>query len=277
MISAPSPTEFGHPAAENGALLHRGFQRAGDLWCRNGIRLRQEGRWAVLESDAGADADHEVVAQIGQPGLWRVIADLNGDPRRVFELHDSVLSLVGDASSPDTNSEPRSMLDDCLDWALGTADGKIPVGWQPPARAEIEALIPRGRLTIASGTEARQGELIHAPGRLALRFPILHRVPAGLPELRRRWLRDILFDAQNRWRLVRLGFTGQPDNLAIAAEVDLSGAPHAALEPLLSVGLDSLHWVVTWLVETAALLADADVACRALEFGPCPQPNPGKE
>lgn len=257
-------------------LGRRGFVRASDGSRQNGTVACQEGRWLVL-SVPGSPELHgwPPESNLGQPGLWRTL----GEPdqhRAVFEIHESVPSFSSAELLFDENSEPENALDSCLDWALATADGGIPPGWQPPSRAEIDVLVPHSRLTVVAGTEARQGELILSPGRLAIRFAIVARVSPELPVRRRAWLARLLSETQNHWRLVRIGFSGMPDQTSILAEVDFTGAPSAALEPLLSAGLASLHGAVAWLVESAVLLADASVACRALEFGPCPQTHPSK-
>jgi hypothetical protein len=111
----------------------------------------------------------------------------------------------------------------------------------------------------------RQGELIHQPNRLAVRFPIVQRVPDDLPPRRREWLREVLIDGQNRWRMVRIGLAEEAGSSAALAEVDLSGCPHGLLESLFAAGLGALRWVVGWLVEAADFLVDGSVACRALE------------
>jgi hypothetical protein len=187
------------------------------------------------------------------------VAERSGT-RRVFELPDTVLALAHDGCA-DEEEDPFTT---CLTWALTTADGKVPEGWQPETAESLEALVPKNRLTVLAGTSVRQGELIHTPDRLALRFPIVPVMPLNLPTLRLAHLRAALGDAQNRWSLIRLGLAGIPPS-SVLAEIDLTGAPAIALGALISAGLDSLHNVVSRLVETSEVLTDAEVASVALD------------
>jgi hypothetical protein len=109
-------------------------------------------------------------------------------------------------------------------------------------------------LTAQCGPHARQGELVCRPKRLALRFPLVFDVPADLPDTHYFWLRNLLIDAQNRWKLVRIGFRYEPSATSVQAEVDLSGAPHSVLDGLLTVALSALHGVVAWVVPPAEFL-----------------------
>jgi hypothetical protein len=121
--------------------------------------------------------------------------------------------------------------------------------------------------------------VICTPERLVLRFPILPVLPASLPELRRRWLRQVLRDAQTHGRLVRLGYGQAANEPAVLAECDLTGAPATLLRPMILVCLECLRYCVGGLAETVEFLADATVASRALELCPLPetQPQPAKE
>jgi len=122
-------------------------------------------------------------------------------------------------------------------------------------------------LTVQAGHLLRQCELIHRPDRLALTCPILTHIPADLPAARRTWLHEVLSDAQNRWRMVRLGLVGNGEE-AVLAEVDFSGCPSAVLEHLFPTGLGALCWVVAWLVNSVDFLADVTQASGALEVFP---------
>ncbi|HYT92305.1 MAG TPA: hypothetical protein VEL76_26560 [Gemmataceae bacterium] len=226
---------------------------------RNGTLLTPGRGWVAVEENGENANGDPLTGQLGLPGLWRQIR--SGDRvRHVFELPESALAAPPD---PETESENESPLRACIEWAVATATGGVADGWQPPPYAEVESWIPIGRLTMQCGPLLRQGELIHAPGRLALRFPIVSAIPADLPEVRREWLHELLADAQDRWRLVRVGLT--VDETAALAEVDLTCCPHAVLEGLFKTSLDALRWVVEWLVKSADFLADTDVTCRAVE------------
>jgi hypothetical protein len=135
----------------------------------------------------------------------------------------------------------------------------------PPPKEEIESWLPEQALTLQVGALALQGALIHGQTRLAFDFPLVPRIPAHLPPARRAWLQVLLADGQRRWRMVRIGIQGDAE---AHAEVDLSGAPHASLEPLARVGLDALRHVVSSLVEPADFLVHGAHGCRAVEVPP---------
>jgi hypothetical protein len=243
-------------------LVALGFRRRETgAYRRNGTLFTPGRGWITIEESPESANDDPLTGQLGRPGLWKCIRSAGG-VRRLFELPETALA----APEPESDEEPRSPLRACVEWALATAGGSLSDGWQPPPYAEVESWIPIGRLTLQLGPLLRQGELIHAPNRLALRFPIVSAIPVALPEARRAWLRELLADAQERWRLVRVGLTA--DETAALAEVDLSCCPHAVLEGLFRTGLDALRWVVEWLVKSADFLADADAACRAVEVCP---------
>ena len=104
-----------------------------------------------------------------------------------------------------------------------------------------------------------------AEGRLAFDFPIVPKIPPDLSAARKEWLRELLTDGQDRWRLVRIGLAGDSE---VHAEVDLTGAPHEALEELVRVGVDALRLVVSSLVEPADFLVNGADDCRAVEIRP---------
>jgi hypothetical protein len=164
----------------------------------------------------------------------------------------------------DWESTAEDVLAECKAWALSTAVGRLADGWRPPPREEVESWIPGGGLSLRAETQARQVGLVHEANRLALVCPILPRLPAELPAARRDWLRALLMDGQDRWRMVRIGLT----ETSALAEVDFSGVPPAIGESVFRTGLGALRWVVAWLVESAAFLADTSVACPALEVCP---------
>jgi hypothetical protein len=241
-------------------LAALGFRRnPTGIYRSNGTLVTPGRDWiAIEELMENAQAD-PLKGQLGLPGLWKWVRNPAGG-KRVFELPEAALTVPPDAEDADEGAAP---LKDCVQWALETERGEIRTDWQPPPRPEVESWIPIGRLTVQLGPLLRQGELIHAPDRLALRFPLATGIPAGLPEARRLWLHELLADAQDRWRMVRVGLSA--DETAALAEVDLSGCPHGVLEGLFRTGLDALRWVVEWLVKSADFLADADAACQAVE------------
>ncbi len=247
------------PGRLHAQLVKAGFSRArpGEEFRCNGVLLRDEGGWSVVRSAKPAAAADSLDGQLGQPGLWKWVSGADG-PLRVFDLPP----LPADPDS-DSEEEPAP-LTACLDWAITTSHGGLPDGWQPPPRAEVDAWAPPLALTVPAGALVRQATVLHGPGRLAITCPVLTRVPEALPEARRAWLRELLVEAQDRWRMVRLGFAGA----AVLAEVDLSGCPPQVVESVFRAGLAALRWVVEWLARPADFLADAALPSRALEVFP---------
>lgn len=244
-------------------LGRHGFEPTPDGWHRGSVAFRKNEGWLVFSAPVAESADP--LGNLGEPGLWKSVCD-ERQARRVFALRedwfrdDDLLLTDGD----------RSPLDCVLEWALATADGALPKGWTVPDRASVDTYLDKSRLTLVHRTFTRQMQIVHAADRLALRLPILHSVPANLPEGRLRWLRALLLEAQSAYHLFRLGFAPNGAQTSAIAEVDLSGAPPMLLEPLLSKSCDALRWVVAWLIESADFLAQADVASRALEFCAAP-------
>jgi hypothetical protein len=247
-------------------LAGSGFTRArpGDELRCNGTAFRFESGWSALRSAHPDDAADPLVGQLGQPGLWKWARDGNGAGFvRVFDLPP--LALGRDGADAEDEGSPLSA---CLEWALATAHGRLPDGWGPPPRAEVDGWAPPAALTVQAGPLVRQATVAHGPGRLALTCPLLTRVPEALPPARRAWLRELLLDGQDRWRMVRLGLSGEPHAPAVLAEVDLSGCPPEVAECLFGAGLAALRWVVEWLARPIDFLADAARPSRALEVFP---------
>ncbi len=227
----------------------------GDGYRRRGTSFEMSGTWGQLESTFHNGA------QLGDPGLWREQGKRGGRPRRVFELPPWLMGK-GPWLVPDV--EPEVLRCDVLRWALTTADGSRVAGWTPPAVEEVKTWLPEQGLTVQAGALARQGKLIHEPDRLALAFDLAPAAPQ-LDADRRHWLHEVLIDAQRRWRLARVGLT---DSGTVRAEVDLTGAPHAALGPLFRMALEALRWVVGWLLESVHFLVQGTAACRVLALRP---------
>jgi hypothetical protein len=119
----------------------------------------------------------------------------------------------------------------------------------------MNLLSPEG-LTVQCGPFARQGELICTPKRLALRVPLIFNVCDDLAESHYYWLRNLLIDAQNRWKMVRIGFRYGSSETSVQAEVDLSGAPLSVLSGLFTIALSALHAVAAWVVPSAEFLVE---------------------
>jgi hypothetical protein len=221
-------------------------------------------RWRRFPGDppAGARPGDE----IGKPGLWKWLPPPapGGGRRAVREFHLPLAAFL-----PDDGEGFRDSLAAAIHWVEATAGGTLPAGWTAPPANETASWARAGRLTVQSRPFAVQGELVREPGRLALRFPLLPAVPAGLADSRRAWLEEVIVAARRRWRLVRVGWTsGAAAGPALAAEVDLSGAPPEACEPLAWIAADALRWAVSWLVVPVRFLSDPDLACEAWEVPP---------
>ena len=249
------------PAVE---LMSLGFAPHGDGYRRRGTSFEMSGHWGQLESTFRNGG------QLGDPGLWRDQGLGRGGEtrravcprgRRVFELPPW---LMGKGPWLVPAVEPEVLRCEVLRWALTTADGSRVAGWCPPPEQEVKVWLSEQGLTVQAGALARQGKLIHEPDRLALAFDLVPAAPQ-LDADRRHWLREVLIDAQRRWRLARVGLT---DSGTVRAEVDLTGAPHAALEPLFRMALDALRWVVGWLLESVHFLVQGTAECRALALRP---------
>lgn len=262
MIPTQTQHEWAAAFEKLGFVAEDGFSR----FRQNGVALEAGGDWWTLRTAAGNSSTDVLRGQLGKVGLWKLTTGHNGDgPRRVFDLPGTAFCQGESQDAFDEEEGTASPFEASLRWALDTARGSIVEGWQPPSRAEIETWIPPSGLTVQTARFVRQGTLEHGAGRLALRIPIVPVIPPDLSAARKEWLREILVDAQDRWRMVRIGIT---ERAGVDAEVDFSGAPHSALPVVFLKGLESLRWTVRWLVESADFLVNASLACRAIEVCP---------
>jgi hypothetical protein len=243
----------------DGALRSLGLRpvRGAAVYRNGSLSFSVRSSWGTFASNGEPRRADPLRDQLGRPGLWKYATDAQCKPlRRVFELPPSLLRRA------ETDADSFEHL---AGWALATADGEADDAWSPPPKEEVDSWLPDGALTLQAGAMARQGTLIREDRRLALGFPILSEVPSDLPAARVQWVRELLIDGQNRWRLVRIGLS--PDAEA-RAEVDLTGAPHAALRELVQTGLEALRLVVASIVESADFLVNGAAGCRAVEVGP---------
>lgn len=248
------------PPAWQLALQSRSFRPAGKAFQREGMIARPEGNWLVLEAAAPPQRSRSQQPGLEQCGLWKQVrAGL--DHRYLFEIPISALAC--DAENGEVDERAVPLPEALLDWALASARSEIPAGWQPPARELVSSWMPQEAMTVRIGPLLRQGELLLAPDRWAVRLPVVPCRLAELPRERRRALRLLASDAQSQWRMVRLGFCGNGDNPGLTAVLDLTGAPHS--ERLFLAGLNGLAHCVAWLAETADLLADVTLTLRSLE------------
>jgi hypothetical protein len=250
-----SLVELGEAPAWGAVLQGLGLRPGGDGYRNRRIRFQVRSGWGTFESN-GTQRSDALRGQLGRPGLWKLFLDARGAVRGVFELPPSLLALA--------ESDP-ARFEDIVGWALATAGGKVDKSWSPPTKAQVEGCLPDKALTLQVGAIARQGALILDDDRLTFRFPVVHEIPRSLSAARKAWLRELLVDAQNRWRLVRIGMNGHAE---VQAQVDLTGAPHHTLEELVHIGTDALRLVVSSLVEPADFLVNGAAGCRAVEVRP---------
>lgn len=229
------------------------------LWVgKIGFRVRSG--WGTFEANGKSHRRDALRGQLGRPGLWKLVTgQRHGTVRKVFDLPPSILPR--DASV-------AGRFEKVAGWALATCGGKADRSWSPPAEEELERWLPANALTLQVGEIARQGEMTRGTGRLSFDFPVVTKIPRDLPAPRREWLQELLADTQDRWRMVRIGLAGRSE---VHAQVDLTGAPHEALEELVPLGLDTLRLVVSFVVEPADFLVHGSEGCRALEVPPNPR------
>ena len=252
------------PRASSEAPARAGFTPiSATLYQRRALQLAIGPHWCAIEAP-------DSPIPLNSPGLWKRVGT-GGEARQIFILPRRIWD---DAASADTSLEDETIvLDQCLQWALATAEEAVSSTWQPPARAEVDSWFKAEQLTVVTGSLLRQGEVICESGQLAIRFQLIPELPADLPESRRAWLRALLDEAQDRWHLVRLSIATDADGQSsVVAEVDLTGVPHEIAQDLFVISLEALRWVVQWLGETTDWLADVTVASELLAVCPDQQP-----
>jgi len=253
----PAPVQW-----HRSVLCKLGFSPSADGYRRDGILLKPAGAgWILSESwPEGRDP----LGELDHPGLWRFLRHHDQD-LRVFSLPAVV--FAGPAAE-DQGCEAGPCLDQTLPafenaiaWALATAAGMAPAGWEPPTAATIDSWARAGLLDVQQGTVLRRIRVIRSANTFALRVPLADALPPDLPVIRRQWLRRVLLDAQGRWSLVRTGIT--PSG-AVCAGVDLTGVPEEFASHLFLSGVESLRWVAARLAETVEFLAFSDSGTEAI-------------
>jgi hypothetical protein len=236
-------------------LVAAGFSLKGTNRTSNpdGIRFTFCDQWIQIISKPTLNIPDPLNALMGEPGLWKIVTDKDGQPRKIFEFPISIVAENNPDCGPSINPA-KSSLPKALRWARKTLVGERINDWASPPKREIMALLDPQSLTAHSNLHARQGELVYRPNRLALRFPILFNVSDDLPHTHYFWLRNLLIDAQDRWKMVRIGFCSESSATSVQAEVDLTGAPHSVLDDLLSVALAALQALVAWVLPSAEFL-----------------------
>lgn len=231
------------------ALGFRGGDKPSQL-CRGPLRVELSRDWCTLLRRCPAKGGLEA------PGLWKRVST-QGSGLSAFDLPAPL------AAGDELDLAENDPLVALLEWAQATAKQCVPESWEPPPRENVEEWLGKDALTVQDGPFVVQGGLIYEAHRLAIRFPLVRPLPTTLSASRRAWVEDVLADAQDRWRMVRAGIRGAPEEVLL--EVDLSGAPHACLEELTVASRDALRWVVKWTVWPIRLLCDPDVRCDAWE------------
>jgi len=239
------------------ALGELGFVREGGAYRLDRIRLTADGHWLTLETE-GAGGSNDPLDCSGLVGLWKPAGEGDGLRRR-FELP---FSAIG-GGRPGPSGETGSDLAEAVQWALATVDGDVPSGWAPPSPRQPHLIDGDLVITAEQGRLVRRGRASLGPDKLVLRVPIVARAAADLDEARRAWLRELLVDAQGRWRMVRIHMSE-----GVTAEIDLTGAPHQLVETLVEAGRAILRGVGQWLVGPADLIADDSIVSKALQIRP---------
>jgi len=247
-------------------LVAAGFSLTGANRTNNpkGIGFTCCDQWIQIISKSPLNVPDPLNALLGAPGLWKIVTDEVHRPWKIFEFPQVVVAENNPAWQP-SNEAVKSSLPTALQWAGDTLVGERINGWRCPPKQEIMALLDPGSLTAHCGLHARQGELVCSSKRLALWFPLIFHVSDNLPDTHYFWLRNLLIDAQNRWKLVRIGLRNESSAATVRAEVDLTGAPPSMLDGLLTVAVAALHAVVAWVVPPAEFLIEQPSGIWALK------------
>jgi hypothetical protein len=220
----------------------------------------------------------QLIGQIGKRGLWKLVRRAAGG--LAWEFHLPAMMLAQSGSWDDE----QDLLALCLDWAEATLDGEVHSAWRPPSKKQLDEWLGKDRLTVQNGPLMRQAMVLCDERRLAVRFPLAPQASPQLSATRRLWLDHVLREAQDRWRMARVGYgSSAPGEAslgdmspAVCAEIDLTGAPEGALECLLKTGVDGLRWVVSWLLWPVGFLSDPGVTSSAWEIPPARAFGPQK-
>ncbi len=221
------------------------------------MTLGIEAAWATFEMPQPLSAELNPLSGARLTGLWKY----STAPREVKRRFDLPLSEI--VSQGPWSPEGNALLGEAMAWPLATAGGTTGE-WTPPPEAEIP--LSDSELIVQCGRFIRHGRLLRGDRDLRIRVPIIDGPAYGLGKARRQWLRALLFDAQNRWRMVRI-LCDEP-HCSVEAEIDLTGAPHGAIGSMMRIGTDVLRGLVSWLIDSVDLLADNAVPLAAPDICP---------
>ena len=227
---------------------------------RRGLRLTSEGHWLVLTSPAASTGD-PAQALLGARGPWRV---LRGTEQWTLGCELPLNSRRRGESEPTRAS--LASIESLVTWAETTADGSLPSDYRPPGAEDVEQWISPRQRNLRAGSLIREVEMIATADRLTLSVSPIVRIPDDLPATRRSWIDELCLDAQQSWRLIRFGVDEQSG--CVRAEVDLSGVPSEAAEPLAELGLAALTAAVVWALPGLAIAIDPGVESQVLDRGP---------
>ena len=218
--------------------------------------------WAIRNESTGDPLE----AQLARPGLWQfgrrgTAATDRGVKLFLFPDFDRLASLAGGGAQV---QDAESLEHDFRAWARATSRGKLPEGWVAPSRDEASAWFTAERLTVRAGPHLSKGIFECDSKGLRIVFPELVRLGGGLPKARRAWARELCFDAQSKWHMVRFGLEG----CRVRAEVDLSGVPAEIAQPLFTFAFEALVFSVKWVLPSLALISDPSAASQVLDRGP---------
>jgi hypothetical protein len=232
-----------------------------------GLRLSVTADWASVWREPRAD-EIDPLAQLGRPGLWKRVTSARL-PRCVFEVPLCVVDEIGAACADgEGDGDARFVgLEHLIEAAHATKNGRVPAEWIASAEDEVAATVPADLLTVQCAEVASQGRVMRSDERLVIEFPIVTAVPKSLAAPRRKKLAAVLVEANDNWRMVRVGLrdgAAAENTLDAIAQLDLTGMPHASIEPLLRYGIDALHHVVRWAAASAAALVESP-QCELLD------------
>ncbi|KYK23605.1 hypothetical protein AYK24_07280 [Thermoplasmatales archaeon SG8-52-4] len=224
------------------ALEKLGFvKEESERYSYSDLTFRFENYWPILEQDLPDNLNIDPLNsnQLGQPGLWKYTVGDNVISRR-FDIPPEILGLS---------------LEEFISWAILTSDQRrFQETWRRPLLEELD--LKKEDFVVQYDRFIRRIHLVNENQTLALRLSILPVVPE-LDKYRLQCLRDVLIDAQNRWRLLRITL-GSPGE-SIEAEINFSGAPQSILRNLIKSGLNVLSLFMKWLIASVDLLANVSL------------------
>lgn len=217
------------------------------------VVLHREGRFSVLLTEGPAPT------ALGERGPWKRVGGEAG-PMSVCEL-------------PDTQTRSgASVANGLLAAAIRYGQGLLvdepiaPLGEQ--RLDELRERLTPEALLVRAGAHVCQGRAVLEPETQRLEFSLVPAVrlsEQATPEQIRAALALVLADAQECWRMVRLGLADSAAEPPVArAELDLSGAPEVLLDSWLATGLCALRQAVRWVLPSISLILESGQESRTI-------------